>query len=69
MLGDQRFKLIAERRKALGEIVARPGRQLTVGDVREPVAVRLDQPPAGGAEAGIKAELWDRVRLGFAVVR
>ena len=56
MIGDQGLELVGEcgepARQRRGGV--RP--DLPVGDMGEAVAFSLDQPPAGGAEAGIEAE-------------
>lgn len=56
MLGEQRGKRRVERQQALGQRCLAVGAQLTVGQVRQPVALGADQAPAGGAKAGVKAE-------------
>jgi hypothetical protein len=53
---DQGFQLIRERRQAARQRRVRVGADLAVGDMGEPVALGLDEPPAGGAEPGVEAE-------------
>jgi len=56
VVGDQRFELVGECRKAARKRRGCVSPDLAVGDMREAIAVSLDQPPAGGAEAGVEAE-------------
>jgi hypothetical protein len=56
VFGDERFELIRERSQPLRQRRGGVRLDLPVGDVGEPIAVSLDQPPASGAEAGIEAE-------------
>ena len=56
VLGDHRLELLREPGQPLRQRRRRIGLDLPVGDMSEAVAVGLDQPPAGRAEAGIEAE-------------
>ena len=56
MLLDHGLELLGERGKPARQRRSGVGPDLAVGDVREAIAVSLDQAPAGGAEAGIEAE-------------
>jgi hypothetical protein len=56
MIGDHGFELVRERRQPAGKRRAGVGLDLPVGDVGEAIPFRLDQPPAGGAEARVEAE-------------
>jgi hypothetical protein len=56
VVGDHGFELIGKRRKPSGERRGGVRLDLSVGDVRQAIALSLDQPPAGGAEPGIQAE-------------
>ena len=53
---DQRFELVCERAQPARQGDVGVGLDLAVGDVRETIAVSLDQPPAGRAEARVEAE-------------
>jgi hypothetical protein len=56
VVGDQGFELICQRGKAARQRPARISLDLPIGDMRETIALSLDQPPAGGAKAGIETE-------------
>jgi hypothetical protein len=56
MLGNQRLELSGERGQPLRQGRGGLGLDLPVGDVGEPIALCLDQPPAGRAEPGVEAE-------------
>jgi hypothetical protein len=56
MVRDQRFELVRERGKPARQRCTGVGFDLPVGDVRETVALSLDQSPAGRAETWIEAE-------------
>jgi hypothetical protein len=56
VVGDQRFELVGERGKTARQGDRRIRLDLPVGDVSEPIAVGLDQSPAGVAEPWIQAE-------------
>jgi hypothetical protein len=56
MVGDQGFELVCKCAQSARQWRGRVGADLPVGDVAKAVAVSLDQPPAGGAEARIESE-------------
>jgi hypothetical protein len=56
MIDDDRLELGGEVRETFGQGFSRVGFQLTVGEVRQAVAIGADQSPAGRAEPGIEAE-------------
>jgi len=56
MVGDERLEMARERREAGCERLTAVGLDLPVGDMDEPIALRLDETPASGAKAGIEAE-------------
>ena len=56
MMIDQCLELVGKRCKASRQRRGRLGPNLPVGDMSEPIAFGLDQPPAGGAEPGVEAE-------------
>jgi hypothetical protein len=56
VVGEQGFELVRERGEAARKRRGGVGLDLPVGDLCETVPVSLDQPPAGGAQAGIEAE-------------
>jgi hypothetical protein len=55
-LADQRLKLVGKDRETLRQGQRRARLDLPVGDVRQAIALGLDQSPTGGAEPGIQAE-------------
>jgi hypothetical protein len=56
VLGHQCFELVGERGETARQRRVGIGPDLAVGDVREPVALSLDQPPAGGAQPRVETE-------------
>jgi hypothetical protein len=56
VIGEDRLELRSEVRQALGQRFGRVGLELAVGEMRQAIAVGADDPPAGGAQPGIKAE-------------
>src|SRR5947209_2298658 len=56
MLRQQRIKLVGQHAKPLRQRRRGVGLDLPVGDVPEAISFRPDQPPTGGAEAGIEAQ-------------
>jgi hypothetical protein len=56
MVGDQGVELVSERREPARQRRIGVGLDLPVGDMRQAIALSLDQPPAGRAKAGIEAE-------------
>jgi hypothetical protein len=56
VVGDERVELVGERREPARKRCVRVGLDLTVGDMRQAIALSLDQPPAGRTKPGVEAE-------------
>lgn len=56
MTQEQIVQRVVQRDQAGGQGSSAAGLHLPVGNVTEPIAIRRDYAPAGGAEAGIEAD-------------
>jgi hypothetical protein len=56
VIGQKRFQLRGEVRKAFGQRLGRVGFELAIGEVRKAITIGADDAPAGRSKARVEAE-------------